>query len=166
MLAESRASPFWSATCSIEEGANGRQNGLSGDTKNVLQQTLHTKPCSGSGSATSAELRSHRMDWGALTFPEMPYERSIRTLLSEQSSPNGETDFANPKTVSFSMPILLAQGRPQTRDRRIHSDVHHPLLAEIVGATRPDDRTPGGPGPRPIRTVNEESGSGSSFRAR
>jgi hypothetical protein len=57
----------------------------------------------------------------------------------------------------FCSQILLARGRPQTRYRRIHSGVRHPPLAEILGVTRPDDRTPGELGPRPTRTVNEES---------
>src|SRR5579862_825273 len=85
------------------------------------------------------------LNWLTSAMHETPYELANRALLCSQ--------------------ILLAQGRPQIGDRRIHSGVHPPLLAEIVGVTRPDDRTPVTLGLRLIRTVNEENDSGSHFPA-
>src|SRR5690242_1713235 len=91
--------------------------------------------------------------------------RLSRSLWNWLTSAKRGTPFGPVNRALFCSQTLLAQGRPQTRYRRIHSGVRHSLLAEIVGATRPDDRTPGELGPRPTRTVDEERGSDSCFRS-
>src|SRR5450755_1501244 len=112
-----------------------------------------------------AELTSRQWASADLSFLGMPCAQSIRSLWNWLTSAKHATPFGPANRALFYSQILLAQGRPQTRDRRIHSGAPHPLLDEIVGVTRPDDRTPGELGPRPTRTVNEESGSGSCFQA-
>src|SRR5579863_8826531 len=113
----------------------------------------------------SARITSRRQTAAELSFLGMPCAQSIRSLWNWLTSAKHATPFGPVNCALFCWQILLVQGRPQTRYRRIHSGVRHPLLPEIVGVTRPDDRTRGELGPRPTRTVNEESGSGSCLQA-
>src|ERR1700722_6897970 len=95
----------------------------------------------------------------------MPCAQASRSLWNWLPSAKHVTPFGPASRALSCSQILPAQDRPQTRDRRIHTDVHRRLLAGIVRAMRPGDRTLGRLGPKPIRTLNEESGSGSSFQA-
>ena len=112
-----------------------------------------------------AEITSHQWVSAEQSFLGMPCVQSIRSLWSWLTSVKRVAPFGPANHILFCSQIVLAQGRPQTRDRRIHSGVRHPLLAEIVGVTRPDDRTLGELDLRPTRTVNGENGSDSAFRA-
>src|ERR1700684_1820178 len=112
-----------------------------------------------------AELKSRQWTSSELSFLGMPCAQLIRSLWNWLTSAKHATPFAPANRAFFCSQIPLAQGRPPTRYRRTHSGVRHPLLAEIVGATRPDGRPLGELGPRPTRTANEESGSAYCFQA-